>query len=353
MSQFNRILLVISLAFFSCLTVGCQSSTPKTAVSDVPVEKTEQLLGTVITVKAYGDNATAAVEEAFNRVTEIENHMSPSIVESDVSKINQMAGVKPVKVNADTFFVIEKALAYAKLSNGAFDPAIGNIIKLWGIGTDHAKIPTDAELAPYIKQSLYHHIVLNKDTSEIYLDDAKAQIDLGAIAKGYSGDEMKRILTEHGITSALLNLGGNVLSMGTKPNDKDWVVGLQDPLASDRGTYIGKMVAPNKTIVTSGNYERYFVKDNVRYHHIIDANTGFPSNNGVISATIITDTSIDADALSTSVYILGKDKGLALVESLDNVEAIFITQDKQIFASSGITDELFTLTSKEYTYEKR
>lgn len=352
MNQLKYLLLVISLTFFSLLTVGCGSST-STTKTDTPVEKTEQLLGTVITLKAYGDNATVAIDEAFERVKEIEDRMSSRITTSDVSKVNEMAGKEPVKVNPDTFFVIQKALDYAKLSEGAFDPAIGHIINLWGIGTDHAKVPSMDELNPYIKQALYNHIVLDKENSTIYLDDSKAQIDLGAIAKGYAGDEMKRILTEHGITSALFNLGGNVLSIGTKPNGSNWVIGLQDPLNPERGTYIGKMVAPNKTIVTSGNYERYFIQDGIRYHHILDANTGFPSDNGVISATIITDASVDADALSTSVYILGLDKGMKLVESLDNVEAIFVTKDKEIFASSGVTDEIFTLTNEEYTYEKR
>ena len=175
-------------------------------------------------------------------------------------------------------------------------------------------------------------------------------MDLGAIAKGYTADEVKKVLLNNKINSALINLGGNVYAIGTNPDGDDWNIGIQNPL-STRGEYLGTISVTDKSIVTSGNYERFFIKDGIRYHHIFDPKTGYPAEEGLISTTIVSDKSIDGDALSTSTYILGLDKGIKLVESIKGVEAIFVTKDKKVYVTPGLKNN-FKLTSKEFTYEK-
>lgn len=347
--------LIFTLIVFSCMITSCSS--PHYQSDEEGAEKTLTLLGTTITLKAYGTDAHEALTAAEATVTRINALMSATEPSSEVSQINEAAGKKAISVSEETAFVISKAIDYALLTSGAFDPSIGHLVDLWGIGTDHAKIPSDAELLPYINKALYHSISLtpaSKDASaSVFLTSSLAKLDLGAIAKGFAGDAMKDVLTkQYNITSALLNLGGNVVTIGTKPDGNNWVVGLQDPFNSERGNIIGKITVPNKSIVTSGNYERYFEEQGKRYHHILDSSTGYPAEKGVISSTIIADYGVDADALSTAVYILGKDKGLELIQSLEGIEAIIITKDKHVYTTSGITEDMFTLTHEDYIYEK-
>jgi len=158
-------------------------------------------------------------------------------------------------------------------------------------------------------------------------------------------------LIDNKINSALINLGGNVFALGSKVDGTSWNIGLQNPLDT-RGQYIGTISVTDKSVVTSGNYERFFIVDGKRYHHIFDPKTGYPSEAGLISTTIVSDKSIDGDALSTSTYILGLEKGLKLIESIKGVDAIFITNDKKVYVTTGIKDD-FNLTNKEFIYEKR
>ena len=177
-------------------------------------------------------------------------------------------------------------------------------------------------------------------------------VDLGGIAKGYAADQAISIYKKHGITSAYINLGGNVSVLGGKPDGSPWIVGIQNP-RQPIGRYIGTLKIRDKIIVTSGDYERYFIKDNIRYHHILNPKTGYPADSGLISTTIITGLSVDADALSTATFVLGLDKGRKLIESIEGVEAIFITTNKEIFITSGLKN-IFTFDdeSKEFKYVK-
>lgn len=344
----KKIRLGLFILFILVLT-GCQT---QKFPYEMAADQAEQLLGTIITAKAYGANAQEALNLAFNRVGEIENKMSRYLTDSEVDLINQNAGKKAVPISEDTFFVIQSALDYAEKTDGALNPVIGNISQLWGIGTEDAKIPTQDELNMFLPHLDYQQLILTQDPYTAKLTSDKMRLDLGAIAKGYAADEMARILSENGITSALLNLGGNVVVLGEKPDHTPWTIGIQDPTQKNRGEIAGIIKAKDISVVTSGSYERYFEKNGIRYHHIIDPATGYPAQNGVISSTIITQSSTLADALSTAIYILGKDKGLDLIESLSNVEAVIITDDDHIHTSSGISDDIFILKSEVFTYEK-
>lgn len=331
------------------LLSGCQGK----ASYDPPfADKTAQLLGTVITARAYGDNAKDALDKAFERVSAIENKMSRYHDGSEVDLINQNAGKEAVNISPDTYFVIKTALDYAEKTDGAFNPLIGDIVDLWGIGTEDARVPSNDELNNYLPYLNYKQIVLTEEPYTAKLTTDKAKLDLGAIAKGYAADEMRDILIKEGISSALLNLGGNVIVLGSKPGADLWSIGVQDPLADNRGDIAAVLKSKDTSVVTSGSYERFFEVDGIRYHHIIDPATGAPAERGIISSTIITPNSTDADALSTSVYVLGKDKGLALLESLPGVEGIIITDDLFVHTTSGVTHDIFTMKNKEFIYEK-
>lgn len=342
----------IYLGLFLLIPIILSACQSKSAPGEDSADHAAHLLGTIITAKAYGPHAEDALSLAFKRVREIENKMSRLLDGSEVDLINQNAGHQAVPISADTYFVIDSALDYAEKTDGTFNPVIGNLIELWAIGTEDAKVPTQEEMDLFLPYLDYHQLVLTENPYTAKLTSDKIKLDLGAIAKGYAGDEMKRILLEKGITSALLNLGGNVVVVGNKPDDTPWTIGIQNPLEDERGEVAGIVKATNTSVVTSGNYERFFEEDNIRYHHIIDPATGYPAEKGIISSTIITPSSTQADALSTAVYILGKEKGLSLIESLSGVEAILITDDHKIHTTSGIDSNLFTLKSEAFLYEK-
>ena len=339
--NFIKLIIFPMIFIFSFFLVGC--SNEKSGLDkDTEYEKTEEILGTVIIGKVYGEKSKEALEEAFKRAKNIENIMSAKLSDSELTKVNENAYEKEVKISEDLYFIIEKALYYSNLTEGAFDPTIGKLIDLWGIGTENERIPEKEEIDLLKGKKNYKNVVINKENSTIRFLDKDIKLDLGAIAKGYAADEMKKIICEkYKIKKGILNLGGNVMAIGSKNENEKWKVGITNPLNIEDVLAVVKV--EEKTVVTSGNYERYFIKDNVRYHHILNPDTGYPAEEGVISTTIITKNSIDADALSTATYILGKDKGLSLIESLKEVEAIFVDNEGNITKTSGINDDIFEI----------
>jgi Membrane-associated lipoprotein involved in thiamine biosynthesis len=303
--------------------------------------------GTVIQLRVYGSNGERALQEAMKRLNDIDDKMSVFKENSDVSMINKKAGISKHQVGEDTYFVIKKAVEYSKLSEGTFDPTIRPIVSLWRIGSNNARIPSKNEITQNLKLVNYEDIILNEEDNSICLKHPKQAIDVGGIAKGYAADEVNKIFKNYKIKSALIDLGGNIFALGKKPDDTLWKVGIQNPF-NNRGEYVGLIRVENKSIVTSGNYERYFMKNGKVYHHIIDPKTGYPSESEIISTTIISDYSIDGDGLSTGVYIMGLEKSIKIIEELKGIDAIFITRNKEIYTTSGITGE-FVVTNDEFT----
>lgn len=337
--KFIRISILFVVFMFSLFLIGCTNEKSNEG-KGTEYEKTEEILGTVVTGKVYGKNSKEALEEAFIRAKDIEKVMSAKLSDSELTKVNENAYEKEVKISKDLYFVIEKALYYSELTEGAFDLSIGKLIDLWGIGTDNEKIPQEEEINLLKGKKNYKNIVLNKEESTIRFLNEDIKLDLGAIAKGYAADEMKKIICDkYKIEKGILNLGGNVMTIGSKNENEKWKLGITNPLNTEEVLAVVKV--QEKTVVTSGNYERYFIKDNVRYHHILNPDTGYPAEEGVISTTIITKNSIDADALSTATYILGKDKGLKLIESIDGIEGIFVDNEGNITKTSGINESNF------------
>lgn len=326
--------------------IGCNKNTPSTSE---PISRTELFMGTVIKITLYDSDDSTILDKAFDKVAEIESLVSINESGTELDKVNASAGISPVEVTSNTYEIVKKGLEYSKLSNGDFDITIGPLVKLWNIGLDDAKVPTQKEIDSVLPLIDYNLLELNEEAHTIFLKNKGMMIDLGSIAKGYAADEISRILTENNVNSAIIDLGGNIYAHGIKPSGQDWNIGIQNPF-NTRGDIIGVLKVKNKTVVTSGIYERYIEKDGIKYHHLLNPSTGYPFENNIAGVTIVTDKSTDADALSTTVFAKGLEEGLNFVESLSNVDAIFITKDNKVYITNGIRDS-FTLENEDFTLE--
>lgn len=334
---------VMTIAMATTLVLSCSAG---------PADRTDLVLGTVCSIRILDGGSQAALDAAFARLRQIEEEMSANKAGTVVAAINDGAGKGPVAAPADVRYVTGKALQYASLSHGVFDPTIGPIVKLWNIGMDDERIPAPEEIRAALPLVDYTAVKVDDTAGTIFLPRPGMRLDLGAIAKGYAADEVARILKARRVKAAVIDLGGNIEVYGKKPDGSPWRVGIQNPF-DDRGAYIGVATLPGgSTVVTSGVYERFFLgPDGTRYHHILDTHTGSPVRNGLVSVTVISTSSIDADGMSTTLFALGLKAGMALVESMPHVEAVFIDEDKRVYASSGVPsifrldDPAFTLTA--------
>ncbi len=308
--------------------------------------QTEFVLGTVCSINLFEYGRPERYRALFARLREIEDRMSVNKTGTELDAVNEAAGRAPVPVHPDTYYVVEKALEYARVSGGAFDPTVGPLVKLWGIGTEDAHVPNPSEIEGALKKIDYQKVLLDSEHHTIYLTEEGMALDLGAIAKGFAADELAAMLRQWRIRRALIDLGGNILVVGEKQDGSPWRIGVQDP-RSGRGEYIGIVqIKRDKTTVTSGVYERYFEQNGKRYHHILSTRDGYPVQNGLLSVTIVADRSIDADALSTTVFALGYEKGLSLLETLD-VGGIFIFENQEVAVTRNLSSQ-FQLTNTAY-----
>lgn len=330
---------IFTLTFFS----GCSS----TKELKEPLSRTELFMGTVITVTLHDKGSEKVLDKAFERVKEIENLVSINDGKTEITEVNENAGIKPVKVSDDTYNIVKKGLDYSEKSNGSFDISIGPLVKLWSIGLPEAKVPTQEEIDAVLPKVDYQKVKLNDDEQTIYLEDEGMMLDLGAVAKGYTADEIAEVIQNEGVQSAIIDLGGNILALGKKPNGNAWRIGIQNPVL-ERGETLGVIQEENKSIVTSGIYERYIEEDGVRYHHILSPKTGYPYENDIAGVSIVSEKSIDGDCMSTLIFSLGIEKGIEFVENMNGVDAIFVTKDNKIYLTSGIKDN-FSATNSEYT----
>ena len=293
------------------------------------------VLATICTVDLYDNGTHQVYRDVFARFSEIENRMSVFIEGSDVDRVNKAAGIEAVEVHPDVFKVIERAVWFAELSGGAFDPTVEPLVALWGIGGENPGVPVQEEIDRVLPLINWRDIELDPKNKTVFLKRPGMALDLGAIAKGYAADEAVAIIKKAGISRAMISIGGNVLTVGEKKDGSLWNTGIQNPLDT-RGAYIGIVRSKEKTVVTAGVYERFFEADGKRYHHIFSPSLGYPADNGLLSVSIIADISMDADALSTAVLVLGHEKGIALVESLEGVEAIFVFNDRSVYLTGGV-----------------
>ena len=342
-----RVFLIIIIATF--LFVSCS------ALQSQYYEGSSFAMNTIISQEIYGDNAEESFTDVNKRIKEIENNMTVKDLNSDIGKINEAsanASKNYTLINRDTALVIEKAVFFSDKSNGAFDVTIKPLIDLWNISGIHSEIPSDEEIKDTRYLVDYRGILIKNEgkKTSVRLEMKNQAIDLGGIAKGYACDEAIKIYKDKNIESALINIGGNISALGTKPDKTQWKIGVQNP-RGETGTYIGVVSLKDNAISTSGDYQRFFELDGKKYHHIIDPETGYPAKSGLISVSVISKFAVDADALSTAVFVLGLEKGKSLIEELDNTEAVFITDEKQVLITSGLKNKFeFSDQSGAFTY---
>lgn len=335
------IVLAVAVVYFVLLTQQRRQSYTQTGFA----------MGTLVEITVYGNRAAkAALNSGFERIGDIERLVSTTISDSDIALLNSASIASWVQVHADTAHLIASALGFARATHGGFDPTIGRLVDLWGIGTEGAGVPSEDAIARVLSDVGYQNLLLNEKQLQV-MRVSDLHVDLGAIAKGYACDEVVEVLRSAGVDSGIVDLGGNIRVFGTKPTGQDWRVGIQDPDAP-RGDYVCTVDISTGAVATSGDYERYFERDGIVYHHILDPATGYPASTGVRSVSVIAPTGMQADALSTGLFVLGIDELFDLVSESKGVEVIVVNSDDHVIISSGIADA-FQVVREGYTYEIR
>lgn len=342
-SIFAASLLLSSAAFSGC-SLKANTAENSDAGSQEPVSATAIKLNTAVTVTIYDSQDRELLTECMNLCDKYEKIFSRTASDSELYQLNHRE-LTPVAGTEDTFQVsdplaelIRKGLYYSELSEGAFDIAIEPLTSLWDFTAEDPQVPEDRLIQEALTKCDYHNVSVS-DNNEVILKTEDTAIELGAIAKGYIADRLKDYLISQGVKSAIINLGGNVLCIGGKPDDSSFKIGIQKPFA-DRSETIAVMDIKDKSVVSSGVYERCFEQDGTLYHHLLNPRTGYPYDNGLIAVTIISDESVDGDALSTTCFALGLEDGMKLAESLDNVQAFFVTSDYEIHYTKDFQKEI-------------
>lgn len=338
-----RFIKAFSVLILIIMLVGCSNenevntskTTSATTVNNtIPASKEFFAMDTYMEVDAYGDNGEKAVAKAEKEVIKLDSILSTGKSTSEISKLNKN---KKQVVSADTMSLIKESIKISKETNSAFNPTIYPLMELWGFTTKNYYVPKDNEIKPLLNHMDIDNIKIDESKNEVSFKDSNMKIDLGAIAKGYTSSKIIDIFKENNIKSGMVTLGGNVQVLGKKPDGSLWKVGIQNPIGEDE--YLGVLQTSDKAVITSGGYERNFTKNGKIYHHILDPSNGYPSNNGLISVTIISSDGTLADALSTSLFVMGKDKAIDFYKKSNyNFDFILYTSDNKLIISDGVED---------------
>ncbi len=319
--------------------------------SDASLEKYNRIvlaMDTAMELTVYSGGEDV-LELAEKRIVGLESKLSVTLPGSEIYTLNTTG---TSILSDDTASLLNTSLEFCKNTEGALDITVYPVVRAWGFTTGDYRIPDDMELAALLEHVDYTSVVLDGQNASIPED---VQIDLGSVAKGYTGDILCDLFKENGITSALLNLGGNVQALGSKPDGSPWRIAVQHPV--DKENYLGVLSLSNMAAITSGSYERYFIGDDGRtYWHIIDPATGKPADNGILSVTIVGESGLLCDAMSTALFVMGLDKASEYWRTHEGFEAIFVTEDGNIHITEGLCDS-FTLAEayadKELSVIKR
>ena len=292
-------------------------------------------MGTLVEITVIGrdeDRVGGAISDAFDEMERLEGLMSRTIPGSDVSRINGWAGIKAVPVSAEVLRVIRKAEEISRASEGYFDISIGALLDLWRFEGNGGRLPAKGEVSETLHTVGYRAIHVDEKGSTVELKKKGMRIDLGGIAKGYAVDSAFELLKSRGYRNMIVNAGGDIRVSGRKTRGP-WVIGIQDP--RDRSRIIATIDAAEISVATSGDYERYFVKEGKRYHHLLNPFTGFPARQ-CRSVTILARDSLSADGLATAVFVMGPKRGLRLIEAMEGVEGLIISAEGKIIQSEGL-----------------
>lgn len=294
-----------------------------------PMSETILAMDTVMEITAYGAE-DSLMEAAKDRIKELEGLFSVTDENSEIYKLNQTGSAE---LSPDTLELVTKALDICRETDGAVDITIYPVVKAWGFTTGNYRVPDSTELKNLLENVGYEGVAISGNTVTI---PQGVQVDLGSVAKGYTGDVIAALLKDGGVTSALLNLGGNVQAVGSRPDGSGWRVAVQDPGGEE---YIGVLTVSDKAVITSGGYERYFEDENGNvYWHIIDPETGSPAQSGLISVTVVGEAGVVCDGLSTALFVMGLDKASALWREQGGFEAVLVSEDGRVYITDGLKD---------------
>ena len=323
--------VLAALVLSSCSGTGGQEKVTRSVFA----------MDTYMTLTAYGEKAGDALDACTDKIRELESLWSVTDEGSEIYKADRSAG-QPVKVSAGTAELVSFALDMNAKTGGALDISIYPVLREWGFTTGNNKVPSDETISALLRNVDASKITVSED--KITVPDGM-MIDLGSVAKGAAADILCGQLRDSGVTSALLDLGGNIQTVGLKPDGSKWKIGIRDPFGE--GT-VGTLSVENKAVVTSGGYERYFTENGRTYHHIMDPATGRPAESGAVSVTVIGGSGRYCDALSTSLYIMGADKARELwVSENRSFDYIIITDDLEILVTKGAADDLKITSERE------
>lgn len=301
-----------------------------------PVRRTQVVMGTLVDITVTApdeERAQAAITQAFDEMSRIEQLMSTYLPDSEISRINRAAGKEAVPVSPEVEEVIREGLFWSAQSDGAFDLSVEPLVQLWNLDGEKEVIPAAATLEKTAALVNYKDIELKDHT--VRLSRAGMAINVGGLAKGYAVDRAVSLLRSR-VSGGIVNAGGDLYAFGQKSKTASWHIGLQHPRKPQE--LLAAFALKNQAVATSGDYQRYFIKDGIRYHHIFDPKTGRPARQ-MISATIIAHEVMEADALATAVFVMGPSQGIAWVDSLENVEAMLVLEDQSVIYSKAFRDQ--------------
>lgn len=299
-------------------------------------KKTLKLMGSRfdITVVANSENeGNQYIDLAVSEITRIEKVISSWDSNSETSDINKNAGIKPVKVSEELFNLVERSLAISKLTNGAFDISYASMDRIWKFDGSMQTMPSEEDIKESVLKVGYKNIILNKENQTVFLKLKGMKIGFGAIGKGYAADKAKALLKNKGVKAGIINASGDLNAWGKQADGENWMVAITNPLNKDK--VFSWFSIDNAAVVTSGNYEKYVRFNGVRYSHIIDPRTGYPST-GIISVSIFTKNAELADAISTSIFVMGVKTGLDFINQLKGVECIIVDEGNKVHTSKNI-----------------
>jgi len=287
-----------------------------------------------ITVVAQNENeGNQYIDDAVSEITRIEKMISSWDSTSETSEIIKYAGIKPVKVDKELFDLIERAIKISELTDGAFDISYASMDKIWKYDGSMKSLPTEEEISNSIQKVGYKNIILDQAKQTVFLKNPGMRIGFGAIGKGYAADKAKQHLISKGVKAGIMNASGDLCTWGTQPDGSSWMVGITNPL--NKNKVFSWFPLDNNAVVTSGNYEKYVVFNGVKYTHIIDPRTGWPAH-GLTSVSIFAPKAELADALATSVFVMGRETGINFINQLPGVECVIIDDQGKIFKSENI-----------------
>ncbi len=299
------------------------------------VQTTHCAMGTVMTHKAFGQYTEHGLEVVCMEVARIEGLLSRFLPDSEIGRVNASAGIGSEKVSRETYGVLSEAVEFSRRFPRCFDVTIAPLVALWHAARETLTPPAASSIQQVLSLLNYQDLILDPREMTAKLRNTGQSVDLGGIGKGFAGDKIREVFQQFGIASAYSNLGGNVVTVGTKPDGSPWQIGIQHPWQENK--LVGSVAVVNQTVVTSGDYQRYFTDSwGKRCHHILNPTTGYPAESGLISVSIVTESSLAADALSTILFVAGMEKGLEFLRNLPQTEAILVDSDLRVYVTRGL-----------------